>query len=92
MPRFIFVAAVLVAFLWPSAVGAAERPKAEPVEIARVTGDAGWYVVKLADGRVIGLTPPRSRKKLIAAPQVGKAMLTSTTLVQGNYTYLRVKR
>lgn len=98
MPRILLWAAIaalvalVLAFLVVPSVGAAERPTAETVDIAQVTGDAGWYVVKLADGRVIGLTPPRNRKQAIPAPQVGSATLTGTVLVQGGFTYLRVKR
>lgn len=88
----LIVILFLVLFGVVPGVGAAERPKAEAVEIAKVTGDAGWYVVKLSDGRIFQVIPPRSRARVTPAPQVGAATLTSTTLIQGGYSYARVKR
>lgn len=89
----VLVILFLVLFGVVPGAGAAERrPVAEQVELTRVTGDAGWYVVKLSDGRVLQVIPPRSRTRTTPAPQAGAATLTRTTLIQDGYSYARVRR
>lgn len=69
--------------------GAAERPVAEQVEITEVKGDAGFYAISTADGRIAMVLPVSTRTPAL---KTGAATLYPATkeLIQGKAVY-RVK-
>lgn len=75
------LALVAAWLLLPASTGAAERRVS--VTIEQVTGDAGWYVVKLTDGQILVITPPRKAPQL----QPGAALMDSEALWQGHWRY-----
>lgn len=77
----LLVVFFLVLFGVVPGAGAAERRVS--VVIERVTGDAGFVVVRLDSGAILVLTPPRRAPQL----QTGAAMLDSGAIWQDGWRY-----